>query len=101
MDDCAVRLREGQVASVDRKSEVRVQFSFVFWSLVLTRAIDQEVFPRWEGASGERPFTQSILIVGELPPSQFYRSCSGVVKFEPIRVFSVFVLTGGVPRLHL
>ena len=101
MDDCAVRLREGQVASVDRKSEVRVQFSFVFWSLVLTRAIDQEVFPRWESASGERPFTQSIPIVGELPPSQFYRSCSGVVKFEPIRVFSVFVLTGGVPRLHL
>jgi len=88
---------EGQVLAVGIEFEVGVKVVGMGGVAARqTRGEDDQVIARAEGAGGERPLTQVLGVVGQVPALQVDRRDGGVVDLDPV---PVGVGIGRIPRL--
>ena len=90
VDHVAGVVHQGEVVPIAAKLEVRMQFPSRI-PPILIRSEDHKVALCRQGHRGEFPLVQFIDIVGKIPSVQIYGVAGGVLKFDPIGGFTVFI----------
>ena len=94
-DAGAIRADESKVFPIGGEFEAGVEFVAIGGAAIFTGGEDEKVAVPGNRDVWELPLGELVRVIGEVVSIETDRSSVGIVKFDPVRGFAIFVLKAG------